>query len=92
MLAFNLWRHHRLKKVILLGDKKKKTAGNREWNVNAGRKMGANLFLRALASDDPLRKQVESGDADAETVKAELTALTSDPTDCRTMSFGICAT
>jgi UDP-2,3-diacylglucosamine pyrophosphatase LpxH len=76
MLMFNLWETSPTQKTILLGED---SSGRRQWNLRVARNMGANLFLKSLTPEDPLRKQIETGGGDAEDVKAELDAMARDP-------------
>lgn len=76
MLSFNLWETSPKQKMIMLGED---LSGKREWNLRVARNMGADLFLNALSPEDPFRKQILAGDADANAVVAELSALARDP-------------
>jgi UDP-2,3-diacylglucosamine pyrophosphatase LpxH len=77
MLAFNLWETSPKQRVIMLGED---SSRKREWSTRVARNMGADLFLNALSPDDPFNKQISTGDADANAVKAELSGLARDPT------------
>lgn len=50
-----------------------------EWSINAGRRLGADLFVNALDPGDPFRMQLLSDTADARSLRAELAALAADP-------------
>jgi UDP-2,3-diacylglucosamine pyrophosphatase LpxH len=76
LLFFNLWETSPSQRAIMLGED---STGKRDWNLQVARKMGAGLFLNALPVEDPLRKQIEAGGAEAGAVKAELAAMAGDP-------------
>jgi UDP-2,3-diacylglucosamine pyrophosphatase LpxH len=65
MLFFNLW---------------ETSTTQRAMKIHLGaRNMGADLFLNALPTEDPLRRQIVAGGADADAIRQELSAMTRDP-------------
>ena len=75
-ISFNLWETSPKQKIISLGAD---SSGKREWNIRVARNKGADLFINAFAADDPLRQQIQAGDAEAEAIKARLGTLARDP-------------
>jgi UDP-2,3-diacylglucosamine pyrophosphatase LpxH len=75
-VSFNLWETSPKQKVIALGPD---DSGKQEWNLHVARNLGSDLFVNALAVDDPLRLQLVTKGVDADAIKAELAALARDP-------------
>jgi hypothetical protein len=75
LLAFNLLETSLKQKVASLGKPQK---GEVTWDVGIARAMGASLFLFALSSNDPLRREIEAGGPDAEKIRQQLDVLAKD--------------
>jgi UDP-2,3-diacylglucosamine pyrophosphatase LpxH len=75
LLFFNLLETSPTQQAVMLGPN---ATGKREWNVTIARKLGADLFLKGLSPQDPLRVQIETGGTQADAIKAELEALARD--------------
>jgi UDP-2,3-diacylglucosamine pyrophosphatase LpxH len=75
LLMFNLLETSPKQKAISLGGN---ATGKREWNIERARKLGANLFIKAVSPDDPLRIEIERGGPAAEEIKASLAAIAAD--------------
>jgi UDP-2,3-diacylglucosamine pyrophosphatase LpxH len=75
LLTFNLLETSLRQKSVMLG---KPPAGKVNWDIAIARGKGAMLFLYSLPKEDPLRKQLEQDDADAQAIKSELSKLAND--------------
>jgi UDP-2,3-diacylglucosamine pyrophosphatase LpxH len=74
-LSFNLFETSLSQTLALLGPTER---GRVQWSVRAGRRLGANLFMDALAPSDPFAIELRADTPEALAVRSELAAMAAD--------------
>ena len=75
LLFFNLLETSPRQQSVMLGAG---AVARREWNTAVARKLGADLFIKALDPQDPLAIALRPDDPEANAIKAQLTVLAQD--------------
>jgi hypothetical protein len=74
-VAFNLFETSIQQKAQVLGDSNEEQP---KWNVEIGRRMGHELFAKALDAKDPFRKALLADSAEGKALRAELDSMAMD--------------